>query len=71
MVKTIAVGESTWEVLKRLMRAEGASSLDETIRKLIQKAERVPESGLGMYRKIGRRVLLSQKEHEEITRSSH
>ncbi len=54
-----------------MRRAEGASSLDETIRKLIEKAERVPESGFGMYRKIGRRVLLSQEEHEEITRFRH
>ncbi len=53
------------------MKAEGASSLNETIRKLIEKAEMVPESGFGMYKKLGRRVLLTQKEHEEITRSNH
>lgn len=66
MTTTIAVKESTRDKLRRLMKEEGARSLDQTINSLIEKAEKVPKSMFGADK--GREVRLSRREHEEFQR---
>src|ERR1700688_1543878 len=43
MTTTIAVKESTRDKLRRIMKEEGAHSLDQAINSLMEKAERVPK----------------------------
>ncbi len=69
MGKTIAVNESTWERLKKLMKKENARDLDELISILIQKSEKVPSSMFGADREL--RTRYTQKEHEEFTEDMH
>ena len=69
MTKTVAVSESTWERLKKLMRKENAKDLDELISKLIQKAEKIPNSMFGADREL--RIKYTQKEHEEFIKDAH
>lgn len=69
MVKTIAVSESTWDRLKKLMKNEGTSNFDDLINRLIQKSEEVPSSMFGVDRKL--RISYTQKEHEEFAKDAH
>ena len=69
MKKTIAVSESTWERLMKLMKQENAKDLDELISILIRKSEKVPVSMFGVDR--GLRIRCRQKEHEEFVADKH
>ena len=69
MAKTVAVREETWERMKKLLEAGDAKSFDELIRKLIDRSLRVPRSMFGVDRK--RKIQLTPREHEEITRDAH
>lgn len=64
---TIAVKQSTWERLKRLMKEEKAQTLDQTIGILIEKAERIPKTMFGIDKRL--RIRLTKSEHEEFQRS--
>jgi hypothetical protein len=66
MTTTIAVKESTRDRLRRIMKEEGAQSLDQTINVLIEKAEHLPKSMFGVDR--SRPVHLSKREHQEFQR---
>ena len=66
MTTTIAVKESTRDKLRRLMKEEGAQSLDQTINSLMEKAERVPKSMFGV--DATKSIRLSKREHEEFQR---
>jgi hypothetical protein len=66
MTTTIAVKESTRDKLKRIMKDEGAQSLDQTINSLMERAERVPKSMFGVDRP--KSIHLSKREHEEFQR---
>jgi len=66
MTTTIAVSESTRDKLRRIMKEEGAQSLDQTINFLMEKAERVPKSMFGADKQ--RSIELSGREHEEFQR---
>jgi predicted CopG family antitoxin len=68
-VKTIAVTETVWERLKEVMRREHAESMNETVLKLMERAERVPASRFGIHKKL--RLTYTEKEHEEITKDRH
>ena len=63
MKKTVAVSESTWERLNKLMKQEDAKDLDELINILIRKSEKVPSSMFGADRQ---HIKYTQKEHEEF-----
>ena len=52
MVTTIAVKESTLQLLTKIKERMNASSLDEAIVKLLQKAENVPISRFGSQPKL-------------------
>ena len=69
MTKTVAVSESTWERLKKLMKQENAKDLDELISILIQKSEKLPLSMFGADREL--RIKYTQKEHEEFVKDLH
>ncbi len=69
MAKTVAVKEETWERMRKLLEAEDAKSFDELIRKLIDQSLRVPMSMFGVDRH--RKVQLTLREHEELTRDAH
>jgi predicted CopG family antitoxin len=69
MTKTVAVREETWERMKKLLEAGDAKSFDELIRKLIDHSLQVPRSMFGVDR--NRKVQLTVREHEEITRDAH
>ncbi len=69
MAKTVAVKEETWERMRKLLEAEDAKSFDELIRKLIDRSLRVPMSMFGVDRH--RKVQLTLREHEELTRDAH
>jgi len=66
MTTTIAVREATRDKLKRIMKEEGAQSLDQTINSLMEKAERMPKSMFGADRPNA--IHLSDREHEEFQR---
>jgi N-methylhydantoinase B/oxoprolinase/acetone carboxylase alpha subunit len=66
MTTTIAVKESTRDKLRRIMKEEGAQSLDQTINFLMEKAERVPKSMFGADKP--KAIQLSSHEHEEFQR---
>jgi len=66
MTTTIAVRESTRDKLRRIMKEEGAQSLDQTINSLIERAERVPRSMFGA--DGPKAIRLSDREHEEFQR---
>jgi len=63
MTKTIAIPESTWEKLKKIMEVERASTFPEVIEKLIQKTSNVPKSMFGVDKRL---KPLTQKEHKEF-----
>jgi len=65
MTKTIALPESTWEKLKKIMEVERASTFPEVIEKLIQKTSNVPKSMFGVDKGL---KPLTQKEHKEFAR---
>jgi len=67
--KTIAVNESTWEKLKKLMKEKGAKDFDDLIRMLVQKSEELPPSMFGVDRKS--KIQYTQKEHEEFANDAH
>lgn len=69
MTKTVAVRESTWERLKKLMKQENAKDLDELISILIRKSEKLPPSMFGADREL--RIKYTQKEHEEFVKDAH
>jgi len=52
MVTTIAVKESTLQLLNKVKREIDAESLDETILKLLQKVEKIPSSRFGAQPKL-------------------
>ena len=66
MTTTIAVKEPTRDKLRRIMREEGAQSLDQAINSLIEKVERVPKSMFGVDGPKG--IHLSRREREEFQR---
>ena len=66
MSTTIAVKESTRDKLRRIMKEEGAHSLDQAINALMEKAEQVPKSMFGVDRT--KAIRLSKREHEEFQR---
>ena len=51
-MKTVAVKESTLQVLSEIKERLKAESLDETIVKLIQKVENIPQSRFGKQPKL-------------------
>jgi predicted CopG family antitoxin len=67
--KTIAIAESTWENLKKLMKEKGAKDFDELIRILVQKSEELPPSMFGVDRRL--KIQYTQKEHEEFANDVH
>jgi predicted CopG family antitoxin len=69
MKKTIALSESTWEKLKKLVKEKGAKDFDELIRMLVQKSEELPPSMFGVDRRI--KLQYTQKEHEEFASNEH
>jgi len=69
MKKTVAVSESTWERLKKLMKQEDAKDLDELISLLIRKSEKIPSSMFGADSEL--RMKYTQKEHEEFVADEH
>ncbi len=69
MTKTVAVSESTWERLKKLMKEEKAKDLDELISILIQKSAKLPRSMFGADREL--HIKYTQKEHEEFVKDAH
>lgn len=52
MVTTIAVKESTAQLLTKVKKKMDASSLDETIVKILQKVENIPHSRFGSQPKL-------------------
>ena len=52
MVTTITVKESTVQLLAKVKEKLGAVSLDETIVKVLQKAENIPSSRFGSQPKL-------------------
>ncbi len=52
MTTTIAVRESTVQLLNRLKKEFGTTSLDETIIKIVQKVEGLPKSRFGSQPKL-------------------
>jgi predicted CopG family antitoxin len=69
MVKTIAVSESTWEKLKKIMEMEKASTFQEVIDRLIEKTSTIPKSMFGVNKQL--KLRFTQEEHEEMTRDNH
>jgi hypothetical protein len=69
MKKTIAVSESTWVRLKKLMKQENAKDLDELINIIIRKSEKIPVSTFGADRE--HLIKYTQKEHEEFVADEH
>ncbi|HEV2119159.1 MAG TPA: hypothetical protein VGS11_03485 [Candidatus Bathyarchaeia archaeon] len=69
MAKTVAVREETWERMKKLLEAGDAKSFDELIKKLMDQNLRVPSSMFGVDRH--RKVQLTLREHEGITKDAH
>lgn len=49
MSTTVEVKRNTAKVLEELKRKYGARSMDETLRRLISKAENIPDSMLGAH----------------------
>ncbi len=49
MSTTVEVKRNTAKLLEELKRKYAAKSIDETVRKLISKAERVPDTMLGAH----------------------
>jgi len=66
MTTTIAVKESTRDKLRRIMKEEGARSLDQAINSLMEKAEGMPKSMFGADK--SKAIRLSRREHEEFQR---
>jgi N-methylhydantoinase B/oxoprolinase/acetone carboxylase alpha subunit len=66
MTTTIAVKQSTRDKLRRIMKEEGAQSLDQAINSLMEKAERVPKSMFGVDK--SKNIRLSRREHEDFQR---
>lgn len=52
MSTTVEVKRNTAKVLEELKRKYGARSMDETIRRLISKAENIPDSMFGTHPKM-------------------
>ena len=52
MSTTVEVKKNTVKILEELKRRYKAKSIDETLRKLISKAESVPDSMLGAHPKM-------------------
>lgn len=52
MVTTIAVKESTLQLLTQIKKKMGADSLDETIVRVMQKAEDIPTTRFGTQPKL-------------------
>ncbi|MBI4440022.1 hypothetical protein HY638_03545 [Candidatus Woesearchaeota archaeon] len=52
MATTIAVRESTAQLLSRVKREMGVGSIDEAIVKLLHKAEKIPSSRFGSQPKL-------------------
>ena len=69
MAETVAVREETWERMKKQLEAHDAKSFDELIRKLMGHSLRVPRSMFGVDRQ--RKMQLTLREHEELTRDAH
>jgi predicted CopG family antitoxin len=69
MAKTVAVREETWEKMKKLMETGDAKTFDELIRKLIDQSLHVPRTMFGVDK--NRKIQLTLREHEEITRDAH
>ncbi len=69
MAKTLAVTEDTWEKLKKLVDSGEAKTFDELIRKMMDRSLGIPSSMYGIDKK--RKIKLSLREHEQITRDSH
>ena len=59
----------TWEWMRKLLDSGEARTFDELIRRLMDQSPRLPESIVGVDRKLGIRV--TKKEHEEITEDAH
>ncbi len=64
MTTTIAVREATRDKLRRMMREEGARSLDQAINSLMERAERMPKSMFGA--DSSKPIHLSEREHDEF-----
>ncbi len=69
MAKTVAVKEDTWERLRKLLDSGDAKTFDELIRSLLDQSLRIPGSMFGIDR--DRKIRLTRREHEEITRDVH
>ena len=69
MAKTVAVKEDTWERMKKLLESGEAESFDQLIRRMMDRKLGVPDSLFGVDRQ--RRIRLTRKEHEDMTKDSH
>lgn len=66
MSTTVEVKRNTAKVLEELKKKYGLKSIDETVKRLISKAENVPDSMFGADRH--RRIRLTKAEHEDFQR---
>jgi len=69
LTKTIAVDESTWQKLRRLMKDEGAEDFDHLITILIERSKRIPKSMFGVDAKL--MMKFTQEEHEKMVEDTH
>jgi len=69
MTKTIAVGESTWQKLRGLMKEEGAEDFDHLITMLIERSKEIPKSMFGVDAKL--KIKFTQREDEKIAEDAH
>jgi len=63
-MKTIALKEKTFEMLKQKKKLERVKSFDELIIKLVQEKDKVPKSLFGSLK--GKISSLTQKERKEM-----
>ncbi len=63
-MKTIALKEKTFEMIKELKKKEEMESFDVLVRKLIMQKEKIPENMFGALK--GKTKPFTRKEREEI-----
>ena len=66
MSTTMEVKRTTAKLLEELKKKYGAKSLDETIRKLIDRAEEIPDSMFGAHPKMKSFTGLDEAEGHEL-----
>ncbi len=66
MSTTVEVKKNTVKLLEELKRKYAAKSIDETVRKLISKAEKIPDSMLGAHPKMKPFTLQDEAKFHEL-----